>query len=1090
MTTDNTQARETIRRCRELRDGGVVEAVLRAEFQSRLRPIFPSTDDEAWINHYSSGTEAHTRVGTVSGKSADRFIDNLIGSTTIEYEADLRIPAKHAEGFRQVRDHAAGLIRSGVPVSQVRGILSDTVDWYAYDIQLAAGVTPASCLADDITLVPVDELRLVIDDDPSAARLIDFVRKHLAREQSRPLRAEFLTLDLGLDSGPYRRSAPPLIMLVSDGRAADTSILLATDLWSEFVDYLEGDPGAFRAAAYADEVYLCVLARLLSANVLADQAISSDDAELATILDGSYFYARYQLSNMVELDYFGWLTNVQHIGKLIPVAREIQRDLYAYDFSTRPEQDLFGRLMAELARRSQRKLLGQEWTPAWLSRLVAERCLDALPAGESPRIIDMCCGSGSILAEILKAAKDRLGLVGIAALHDVATGFDIDPLAVSLSKTTWVVTLAVEIKAATSPIFIPVYHADSLFAVTPVSAALPFLEEHDTIDLSLDGTTVKLPAALVQPAYRDLFDRIVDWAYDEAIAAQKAGKASTITKVHTEQFLDGAAAASGTTLPDEFGVALAVGVHALVKRMVALALDKRNGIWAFILRNTYRPGLLTGQFNGLVSNPPWLAMSGLADNPYRAFLTARAKLYGIRPSGQSFLHLELGTTHLLHAVDRYLKPGAAVACLVPGTIFNGHHHERLRRHGFLTSKRPVAFEISEVWQVAPGTFKYPGAAMIGHKRAKTAGLAAKPIAGFLAEPSGLIAADFSVQTLGLQRTAWVLAKEGMPVAAGGGMTELPQQGADLMPRAAVCIEIENAAGAEYQVNTPASASPWFFAVKAAKELKGERFPGHVAPGYIYRMAQSENLLPFTLGAHCAPIAIPAERDASGAWLICDEADIRRSGHTHTARRFGRINAKLAKVGQGKSLQSRVDERGKLSKQHFGGSGYIILAGAGGKHICAACLPVAEAHDLVIDQTLYWKVFGNEDVAWFCVGMLNSHAMTEAITPFNPKGAFGERHIHALPYRLMPAFDPVNDDHQRIAALARKIAALAQTAIAGDAYLSNPARALTARRTRLRTTLMDTAQMGELELLCAAALGTTAVSADADDLSTEDEDGDT
>ncbi|WP_287299213.1 hypothetical protein [Mesorhizobium sp.] len=39
-----------------------------------------------------------------------------------------------------------------------------------------------------------------------------------------------------------------------------------------------------------------------------------------------------------------------------------------------------------------------------------------------------------------------------------------DPLAVSLAKTTWVVSLSVEIKAATKPIVIPVYIADSLFA--------------------------------------------------------------------------------------------------------------------------------------------------------------------------------------------------------------------------------------------------------------------------------------------------------------------------------------------------------------------------------------------------------------------------------------------------------------------------------------------------------------------------------------------------------------------------------------------------------------------------------------------------
>ena len=83
--------------------------------------------------------------------------------------------------------------------------------------------------------------------------------------------------------------------------------------------------------------------------------------------------------------------------------------------------------------------------------------------------------------------------------------------------------------------------------------------------------------------------------------------------------------------------------------------------------------------------------------------------------------------------------------------------------------------------------------------------------------------------------------------------------------------------------------------------------------------------------------------------------------------------------------------------------------------------MADGQDLVIDQTLYWKVFDRADEAWFCVAMLGSHAMTEAITPFNPKGAFGERHIHALPYRLMPAFDPANEDHLRVGAERKMLA---------------------------------------------------------------------
>jgi hypothetical protein len=1072
MTEDIEQGREAIRRCREFREAGKAEAALRSEFTSWLRRIFPAAEDQIWINHYSEGTEAATKIGKAGGATANRFIDNLVGSTTIEYEGDLRVPAKYWEGYGQVREHASGLIRAGVPVSQVRGMLSDTVAWHAYDIELAAGIEPASCTAADITLKEIDTLELTADDEATVKRLIAFVRKHLAREQSRPLLAEFLTIDLGLQSGACKRSAPPLHALVEEGREADPSIALATDLWSRFVDYLEGKSGTFRADAYVDEVYVCVLARLLSANVLAGQAVISDQAELSAILDGSYFRDRYQLANIVEQDYFGWLTRSAHIDKLAAIAAPIQHDLYAYDYSWRPEEDLFGRLMAELAHRSQRRLLGQEWTPAWLGRLLAERCIDNLPQGQQPRIIDMCCGSGSIIAEVLKAARSRFGLSDMAALHNVATGFDIDPLAVSLSKTTWVVTLANEIKTATAPIVIPVFHADSLFATTPVTPFVPFSGESETIELSLDGATVNIPAVLVEPTYRELFDRIVDWSYDEAIDAQAKGSSDHLTEHAARSFVSGAASASKLQLDTALETAISQAVHALVLRMAELAIAGRNGIWAFILRNTYRPGLLSGQFNGLVSNPPWLALSALADNPYKEMLTGRAGLYGIRPQGQSFLHLELGTTHLLHAVDRYLSIDAAIACLVPGTIFNGHHHEPFRQRKFLTSSRPVALEISEAWQVQPGTFKYPGAAVIGHKRAKAAGPDAVKIGGYVARESGLDAAEFSTRLLGERRSAWVLEKEGNPAAAASGVP-VPPQGADLMPRTAVCIEILNDGGAEYRVDTPSRASSWAFTVKAAKELKDERFPGYVAPDFIHRMAQSENLLPFVLGDHVAPIAIPARRDDSGAWQFFDEAQIRGMGFTQTARRFRAINKKLKDVGKGKTLQERIDERYKLSKQEFGGSGNLILAGAGGKYICAACLAVVEAADLVIDQTLYWQIVPNEEQAWFVTGMLNSDAMTRAILPFNPRGAFGERHVHGLPYRLMPPFDASNEDHQRIAALAKQIAVIARTIVAGDEYLRDPNKSLSVRRRKLREQLGETEELKELEEICANVLGTTA-----------------
>ena len=1075
MTTDYEQARELIKRCLRLRDSGENEAVLRSEIMSYLRLIFLQPEDDSWVSHYSRGTEAQTIVGQAGGGTANRFIDNLVGSTTIEYEADLRIPAKMNEGYGQVREHTAGLIRSGVPMSQVRGILSDTIDWYAYDVSLPSSVQPGTCTADDVNLQLIDSLSIQRDDALTAERFVTFIRKHLAREQSRPLRADLLTYDLGLESTSYQRWVGPLVDLVEAGRAVDSSILVATDLWSQFVDYLEGESGGFRTAAYVDEVYLCVLARLLTANVLRGQAMLSDDQQLKGILDGSYFRDQYQLENMVEQDYFGWLNSPQHADNLLPTAHEIQRDLYAYDFGSRPEEDLFGRLMAQLARRSQRQLLGQEWTPSWLARLLAGRCLENLPEGETPRIVDMCCGSGAILAEIVKTARSRFGLRDMPALQEVATGFDIDPLAVSLSKATWVASLATEINAARRPIVIPIYHADSLFAVSPVSKAIPPFGEGAAIEISLDGQIIELPSALVQPEYAGVFERIVDWAYDEAIDAKQKGNAGQLTKGVAEEFLKGVVAATGLKMPAALEKATRKAAYALASRMASLAISDRNGIWAFILRNAYRPGLLTGQFNGLVSNPPWLAMSRLADNPYRLMLRERAQIYGIQPEGQSFLHLELGTTHLLHAVDRYLAPHASIACLVPGTVFNGHHHEPFRQRKFLDSQRPIHLQIEEVWQVAAGTFKYPGAAIIARRGAGAVETGPDIVAGYVASHTGLDKVDFSERSIGDTRTAWVLERDGAP-AVTHHPGELPQQGADLMPRKAVCIEILDESGPEFRVDTPSQGTPWGFTVKAAKELKADRFPGHVAPEFIHRMAQSENLIPFLLGQHRAPVALPAMRDDLGEWTVLKTTEIRRRGFIRTARRFRSIDERLKGAGKGTPLQSRVDERRKLTKQTFGSDGYLVVAGAGGKYICAACVPLEEASNLVVDQTLYWQVFGDADEAWYRVGMLNSHAMTEATIPFNPKGAFGERHIHSLPYRLMPPFDPEIDEHARIPDLAQRTAETVRCIVAEDPYLRDPSRALHVRRGKVREHLVSTPEYQELEGLCSVILGTTALEA--------------
>lgn len=53
---------------------------------------------------------------------------------------------------------------------------------------------------------------------------------------------------------------------------------------------------------------------------------------------------------------------------------------------------------------------------------------------------------------------------------------------------------------------------------------------------------------------------------------------------------------------------------------------------------------------------------------------------------------------------------------------------------------------------------------------------------------------------------------------------------------------------------------------------------------------------------------------------------------------------------------------------------------------------------------------SEDEAIYLVGLLNSRALSEAIMDFQSQGEFGRRHIHTLPYKIMPRYDSENPNH--------------------------------------------------------------------------------
>ena len=504
---------------------------------------------------------------------------------------------------------------------------------------------------------------------------------------------------------------------------------------------------------------------------------------------------------------------------------------------------------------------------------------------------------------------------------------------------------------------------------------------------------------------------------------------------------------------------IAESVYELALRMATLALSNRNGIWAFILKNTYRPGLLAGRFNGLVSNPPWLAMSQFAENPYKIQLSERARTYGLKPSGASHLHLELATTHLLHAVDRYLKAGSPVVCLVPGTVFNGQHHAKLRDAKYLGSSRRVPLELLEAWMISAGTFKVRSAVLVGVKRDSVETVQSSSPEGAVLTEDGLQSVSLTLERLG-DRTAWVFEGNGPGIAQVAD--DIPIQGADLMPRPAVCVEVEDQQGSEWRVRTPNRGDKSYFSVAQAKKLKGVTFNGLVAPRFIHRMVQSLNLLPFLLDMNFASIAVPAQKDERGRWELLDSSRIRTDGLTQTARYFSKIDQAMEGEGVAKSLHEKIDEWGKLSKQVFSDGQHLLLNGAGGGLACAACLSFSGDLNLIIDQTLYWSVVPTEGEAWYRAGLINTKALSSAVRRFNPQGELGPRHLHTLPNRIIPPYEEQNIECKRIGELARLLSTEAWSACKDDPRILDPLRPIASRRRLVRNRLLKTDHYGELE----------------------------
>ncbi|NJE64779.1 hypothetical protein E0L10_11800 [Enterococcus durans] len=983
------------------------EDIIRQNFTVHLKAMFP--ESPSWINEHVGGGEKKVTINR-SDKTSAGFIDNLVGLTPIEYEKDLRVKKIYDEGFKQIKEYMNSLLDSGNKKDLIIGVLSDTVRWYAFRF-----------VEYDTSQQKMKEIELIDSLDCEGAtkndaiKLAHFLQKYLGRLASRPLQVKALTNDFGFESlfsREYIVDMKKVIDVAISERVEYSKMIFK--LWNSFSNLTQSENNI---DSYKDEFYLLTLSKFVCVNILERKALLSSAEEIKDILRGDFF-RRKGYSNLVEFDFFGWINfDNNYLELLIPIIEKVQKNLQVYDFNQPPNEDLFGGMFTQLAKKSKRLILGQEMTPHWVAKKMVEESFGELKDNEMPRYIDMCCGSGVILVEVLLKTIDRISTLDISdkdevnILQQAIVGFDVDPLAVFLAKINWIIAAQpILSKNIGRKVDIPVYNADSLFAITPVNI---IARDESFFELNLSSHKVYMPTFIINEEYSNIFDTIIDKCY-------YISKEFSFTDIQHEEFghklVNVLVRENSLKIDENDRISLQKFVVDLISTITKLNKENQNGIWSFILKNSYRPGLYTNRFNGLISNPPWLTMSKIKNNPYRAILERKVELFDIQPKGSSKLHLEIATVFLLEGINKYLEDDASVLCVLPESILNGQNHDAFRKYNFLFSNVSVYFSLNEIWRIEENTFSNQAIIVKGNKKTKQSEVVTSDDIcqrKIYSEKADTFS-ELHYNYLG-NKSAWSeskLVKRKVAIKNANF-----RQGVDIMERALFFFDISPIKAGIFEINKISAESYMYFLKNDFKKYKNLSIDKcYVEGDLIYKAVLSKLLLPFFI-SDSIPVVLPIRivKKEKYAPLSKESLILRNDDYKYMVSKFEQAGVEF------KELWEKLNTRNKLTNQNIlinKSDGYIVYTGTSGTNVCAAYKKIQERE--IIDQTLNWYYTKSEDEALFIVGLLNSEEINKIIKVFQPRGQQGERHIHNLPYETSPKYDPNNAKHEYLVRITKRI----------------------------------------------------------------------
>jgi SAM-dependent methyltransferase len=972
-----------------------------------------------FIEDYVAGVEKYVKVrqkdAILRGKA-----DELFGNVVIEFERDLTAAGKQAEAEGQLRKYVACLW-SQEPVSQRTRYLCLATDGVLFTVY-----TPILDDPNKATLSPED-MRLETVDQLDAARLEPpsefyfWLDRYLLRREIMAPRSENIVKDFGLHSHAFQVAAQSLLTLW-ERLKGQPEFAVVYEAWEKYLRIVYGSALA-DDELFVRHTYLAILAKLMAWARLVEGTTTPEQAQIQAVLEGQFFKDQ-GLENFLEEDFFSWPARGEAKERGVEVARLLLGLLRNYNLRELSE-DVLKSLSQELVDPKTRHDLGEYYTPDWLAARMVGRLLEEQPRAS---VLDPACGSGTFLYQAVRQKRRLLGDSAETLTHiqDAVMGVDIHPLAVIVAKTNYILALGDLLRKRRGKVFIPIYLSNSIRL--PEREAQPSLwMQLPSYRIELAGQAIYLPEKLLDQA---LYDQAIEAAREFAV--EWAGRT-----VNESNFMNYLVAHHPTLAADE---GLTRALFAIAEAFRHFIEAQRDTIWAFVLKNAYRPFFLKGRFDIVVGNPPWLSYRYVEQLDYQQFLKEQITENYQLLSGKAELitQMELGTLFLLRAADLYLKEGGTIAFVLPRSIFSADQHDALRQGAF----EGVCLEWSELWDLegVEPLFNVPACVLFGRKTSSLTPqkeVKGEVLSGRLPRRN----ADLSEaeDTLKVEEVQFFLNRRGKRSfwsttvgvhSMGSYYRKRFFLGATLFPR---CFWFVNIAPSPlgFDPNLPPLVTSQRAQEQAKDAYQDIILKGRVESRFLYATLLSTDLLPF---GHLdyRLVVLPIEPEGDHYRLLnADQA--RRRGYLRLAEWLEQVQGEWekrrgAKAERMDALERINYRRGLITQNHQ--TLYWIIYPTSATNLCACVVenrPIefesggqtVRAMSFLVDCKTYGLETQDEGEAYYLAAILNAPTTDKLIKPMQSRGLWGPRDICKKVLDLpIPQFDPSQPEHRRLAELGK------------------------------------------------------------------------